>query len=168
MSKTDRFDRDWLPVATGMNTDQSVSGIGADISNLHDFLCGKPTDTKQIRAAVVRILRSRWDTMGYGRTLICKLFDRNCAPEGWAPAWTVDFKRIDGGQSHLSRDIKIAAEIQAVRDCGKSYNQAIEWAVEQYGLGTRRMQQIYGEHKDKFGTRHVNVRRIKEKFNLKD
>jgi hypothetical protein len=147
MSKTNRFidssDRDWLSVSTGAGMGGAGDIISDDISTLLDFLQGEPIATKEIRAAIVRILQNGWDTLGRGRALICILFDRNCAPAaGWSPAWTVDFKRIDGGQSNLSRDISLAAAIQAVRDCGKSYEEAIEWAVKQSGLGTRRVQQI--------------------------
>jgi hypothetical protein len=171
MSKTDKFvdmsDRDWLSVSSGAGWKSVDDNENDDISTLYNFLYGEPVATKEIRAVIVRIIHSGWDTRGVGRNLISMLFGhrpRNCDE----PVWTVDFKRTDGGQSNRQRDINIAAAIQAVRDCGKSYNEAIDWATEQFGLGTRRTQQIYGEHKDKFNTRMTNVRQIKKKLKLKD
>jgi hypothetical protein len=162
MSKTDKFidssDRDgldWLFVSTGAGW-SSVTGdddVRDDISTLYNFLCGEPIAIKEVRAAVVRILESGWDTMRRGKTL-CMLFDRNYRPD-LARTWTVDFKRADGGQSKIRRDIMVAAGMQAVRDCGKSYNEAIQWAAEQWGISTRRV-------------RVVNVRGLKKKLGLKD
>ena len=157
----DISDRDWLFVGTGVGFKNDIAGIGDDIRLLHDFLSGKPTPLNEVRAAVVRALRNGWDTMGYGKTLVSMLFDRNLRPNGWASAWTVDFKRTDGGQSNLHRDFQIAVAIQAVRDCGKSYNEAMAWAAETCGIGVRRAQQIYAEHKDKFRNRIVNKKKLK-------
>jgi hypothetical protein len=93
----DISDRDWLSVGTGAVRDGDPCQIGDDIGTLHDFLCGKPTAIKEVRAAIVRIVNSGWDELGLGRTLITMLFDRNHRPDGSASAWTVDFKSTEGG-----------------------------------------------------------------------
>jgi hypothetical protein len=172
MSKTDKFidisDRDWLSVSSGVGmSGDDPAFISDDISTLSRFLEGEPIAIKEIRAVVVRILHSGWDTLGIGKNFISMLFDQNHCPH-CARVWTVDFKRTDGGQSNPRRDTVIAAMVRAVRDCGKSYNEAIEWAAEHWGISTRRVQQIYREHKDKFSERVVNVKNIKKKLKLKD
>jgi hypothetical protein len=143
--------RDWLFLETGAAQRNDMAEIGDDIGTLHHFLRGKPLATSEVRDAIVRILHSGWDTMGVGKNLISILFTGQWPKpdKDERPTWTVDFKRTSKGQPNPWRDTQIAIAIQACRDCGKSYDEAIEWAVENFGIGERRAKQIYGKSKDK-------------------
>jgi len=153
--------RDWLFVETSARqVGDLAGGIGDDIYTLYHFLRGKPTATKEVREAIVRILRNGWDTLGRGKTLISMLFDpAQTTKEFGAPVWTVDFKKTSKGHANPYRDFEVAIAIQACRDCGKSYDEAIEWAVENFGIGDRRAKQIYGKAKDKITK--LRVRSVK-------
>ena len=136
--------RDWLHVQSGVTDD--------DIAMLWDFLRGKPLAASEVRNAIVRILHSQsHDPLGRGACLISMLFDPAQTPKGHErPVWTVDFKRASKGQPNPWRDTRMALAIQACREGGgKSYDEAIAWAVKNFGIGERRAKQIYGRRKDK-------------------
>jgi hypothetical protein len=137
-----KLDRDWLQVASGVVDDDEI-----DI--LRSFLQGRPLPTKTVRDAILHILLCGQDTLGMGRKLIAFLFDPKLAPTAvMNQQWMVDFKKTGKGHANPWRDTQIAIAIQAVRDCGKSYNDAIEWAVENFDIGERRAKQIYAAGKD--------------------
>jgi hypothetical protein len=144
--------RDWLFVQSGTDDD--------DIGMLYQFLCGRPVAVTEVRDAIVRILHSGWDTLGVGKNLISILFDPEQRPKGWErPRWTLNLKRTSKGHPSPWRDDRMALAIQAVRDCGKSYQEAIDWAVKSFGVGERRAKQIYGKTKDRITT--LSVRSVK-------
>ena len=126
-----KLDRDWLQVASGVVDDDEI-----DI--LRSFLQGRPLPTKTVRDAILHILLCGQDTLGMGRKPTAVMNQQ----------WMVDFKKTGKGHANPWRDTQIAIAIQAVRDCGKSYNDAIEWAVENFDIGERRAKQIYAAGKD--------------------
>src|SRR5215472_17310193 len=86
--------RDWLFVQTGTSR--------TDLGVLLDFLRGNPTITgKAARAAIVGTLLNSLDATPTGRTVIAGLFASAQWPQEWVgtPAWTVEFRRADGGHS---------------------------------------------------------------------
>jgi hypothetical protein len=104
--------RDWLFVETHADQVGDLAEVGDDIYTVYHFLRGKPTATKEVREAIVRILHSGWDTLGRGKTLISMLFDPARTPEGVEPpVWTVDFKKTSKGHSNPYRDFEIAIAI---------------------------------------------------------
>ena len=135
--------RDWLHVKSGVVDD--------DIGVLKQFLYGEPIAVSEARDAILRILHSGWDTLGVGRNLISILFDPGQRPKGFeAPVWTVAFKRAGKGHSKPARDSKVAAFVQACRDSGRSYEEAIGRAAKNFGIGERRAKQIYSKYKARF------------------
>jgi AraC-like DNA-binding protein len=149
-----KLDRDWLQVASGVVDDDAI-----DI--LRSFLNGRPLPTKAVRDAILHILLCEWDTLGIGRKLIALLFDPEISrPRGLEnPQWTLAFKKI--GKTNVWQEDSLAMAVQARRDCGKSYETAIEETADDAGFSERHVARIYAKYKGRFPTSWREVLRTK-------
>jgi hypothetical protein len=145
--KNARFERDFLIVESGVVDD--------DLRTLMEFLLGKPSDEREVRKVIVRLLlqQNSGETHELGTRLVAALFDPRRLPlemDVDRAVWAVDFKRADGGQSNYWQDDRMAEFVAACRARGSTYNESIGLVAEKLNLSERRVQQIWAKYKDKY------------------